>query len=261
MHPILIDLGFYALPAYGLLLATAVLVALWTAKLRADDAEMDAAKVVDFGLWLVIWALLGAKILLVVVEWKRYLGDPAQLLGLARAGGVFLGGFLAAVVAAAVMLRRYRLKALPTFDVLSPSLALGQAIGRVGCLLAGCCWGRECDLPWAITYTDPAAAANVGTPLHLAVHPFPAYAAAFNFSVFLVLSRLYRRELAPGRVFASYLILYGLGRFLLEFTRGDEVRGLYFGGLISTSQLITAALVTTGIAIHWWISRRGARSL
>ncbi len=261
MHPILIDLGFYALPAYGLLLATAVLVALWTAKVRADHAGMDSAKVVDFGLWLVIWALLGAKILLVVVEWKRYLGDPAQLLGLARAGGVFLGGFLAAVIAAAVMLRRYRLKALPTFDVLSPSLALGQAIGRVGCLLAGCCWGRECDLPWAITYTDPAAAANVGTPLHLAVHPFPAYAAAFNFAVFLVLSRLYRKKLAPGRVFASYLILYGLGRFLLEFTRGDEVRGLYFGGLISTSQLITAALVTIGIAIHFWISRRAARSL
>jgi len=259
MHPILIDLGFYALPAYGVLLATAVLTALWTTKIRAEKTGMDAARIVDFGLWLVIWALLGAKILLVVVEWRRYLGDPAQLLGLARAGGVFLGGFLAAIVAAVVMLRRYKLKALPTFDVLAPSLALGQAIGRIGCLLAGCCWGHECDLPWAITYTDPAAAANVGTPLHVAVHAFPAYAAAFNFSVFLVLSWLYRKNLAPGRVFASYLILYGIGRFLLEFTRGDEVRGLYFGGLISTSQLISAALIATGVAMHWWISRRGAR--
>lgn len=259
MHPILIDLGFFALPAYGVLLATAVLMALWSARVRADGAGMDGTKVVDFGLWLVIWALLGAKILLVVVEWRRYLGDPAQLLGLARAGGVFLGGFLAAIVAAVVMLRRYKLQALPTFDVLAPSLALGQAIGRIGCLFAGCCWGHECDLPWAITYTDPAAAANVGTPLHIAVHPFPAYAAAFNFSVFLVLSWLYRKNLAPGRVFASYLVLYGFGRFLLEFTRGDEVRGLYFGGLISTSQLISAALIATGIAMHWWISRRPAR--
>lgn len=259
MHPILIDLGFYALPAYGLMLATAVLVALWTIKIRAEGAGMDPARLVDFGLWLVIWALLGAKILLVLVEWKRYLGDPAQLLGLVRAGGVFLGGFLAAIVAAAVMLRRYQLQALPTFDILAPSLALAQAIGRVGCLLAGCCWGHECDLPWAITYTDPAAAVNVGTPLHIAVHPFPAYAAVFNFAVFLILSWLYKKKLAAGRVFATYLILYGLGRFLLEFTRGDEVRGLYFGDLVSTSQLISAVLVATGIGLQWWISRRGAR--
>jgi len=256
MHPILIDLGFYALPSYGVLLAIAVLSSLWTAKVRAEGAGMDAARVVDFGLWLVIWALLGAKILLVVVEWKRYLGDPAQLLGLPRAGGVFLGGFLAAIVAAAVMLRRYRLEALPTFDVLAPSLALGQTIGRLGCLLAGCCWGRECDLPWAITYTDPAAAANVGTPLHIAVHPFPAYAAAFNFTVFLALSWLYGKKLASGRVFATYLILYGVGRFLLEFTRGDEVRGLYLGGLVSTSQLISTGLIVIGAAMHWWIGRR-----
>ncbi|MEE4272358.1 MAG: prolipoprotein diacylglyceryl transferase [Thermoanaerobaculales bacterium] len=257
MHPILIDLGFFALPSYGVLLAVAVLAALWTARIRADATGLDAARVVDFGLWLVIWALLGAKILLVVVEWKRYLGDPSQLLGLVRAGGVFLGGFIAAIIAAAVLLRRYRLEALPTFDVLAPSLALGQTIGRIGCLLAGCCWGHSCDLPWAITYTDPAAAANVGTPLHVAVHPFPAYAALFNFSVFLVLSWLYAKRLPAGRVFASYLVLYGVGRFFLELTRGDEARGVYFNGLLSTSQLIAAALVTIGVAMHWWIGRRG----
>jgi phosphatidylglycerol:prolipoprotein diacylglycerol transferase len=256
MHPILVDLGFFAVPSYGVLLAVAVLVALWTIKIRAEGAGLDAARIVDFGLWLVIWALLGAKILLVVVEWKRYLGDPSQLLGLVRAGGVFLGGFLAAVVAAVVLLRRYGLEALPTFDVLAPSLALGQAIGRLGCLLAGCCWGRECDLPWAVTYTDPVAAANVGTPLHVALHPFPAYASIFNFSVFLFLGWLYSRRLAPGRVFASYLVLYGAGRFLLELTRGDEVRGLYFNGLVSTSQLIAMALIAIGLAMHWWIGRR-----
>jgi len=256
MHPILIDLGFYQLPTYGVLVATAVAVALWTIKLRAERVGMDAIRVVDFALWLVVWALLGAKLLLVAVEWRRYLADPAQLLGLVRAGGVFLGGFLAAVVAAVVLLRRYRLAALPTFDVIAPSLALGQAIGRVGCLMAGCCWGRQCALPWAVTYTDPVAAANVGTPLHVALHPFPAYAAIFNLGVFLVLSRLYRARMAPGRVFASYLVLYGAGRFLLELTRGDAARGLYFDGRLSTSQLITAAMVAIGVAMHWWIGRR-----
>jgi phosphatidylglycerol:prolipoprotein diacylglycerol transferase len=256
MHPILIDLGFFALPSYGVLLATAVLAALWSAKIRAESVGMDAARVVDFGLWLVIWALLGAKILLVIVEWRRYLGDPSQLIGLFRAGGVFLGGFIAAVIAAIVMLRRYKLAALPTFDVLAPSVALGQCIGRLGCFLAGCCWGHECDLPWAITYTDPVAAANLGTPLHVALHPFPLYAATMGFSLFLILRWLFSKGLAPGRVFASYLILYGIGRFLLEFTRGDEVRGLYFGGLVSTSQLISVGLVAIGTAMHVWIGRR-----
>lgn len=256
MHPILIDFGFFALPSYGVLLALAVLAALWNTRRRADGADMDGAKVVDFGLWLVIWALLGAKILLVVVEWQRYLANPSQLLGLARAGGVFLGGLIAALIAAAVLLRRYRLAALPTFDVLAPSLSLGQAIGRIGCLLAGCCWGRECDLPWAITYTDPAATANVGTPLHVALHPFPVYAALFNLSLFFTLSWLFGKKMKPGRVFASYLVLYGVGRFLLELTRGDDARGLYFNGLVSTSQLITAGLVVLGLALHWWIGRR-----
>jgi phosphatidylglycerol:prolipoprotein diacylglycerol transferase len=259
MHPILIDLGFFSLPTYGVLLAAGVLLALWTIKRRADGAGLDGSRIVDFALRLVIWALLGAKILLVIIEWRRYLGDPSQLFGLIRAGGVFLGGFIAAVIAAIIMLRRYQLTVLSTFDVIVPSLALGQAIGRVGCLMAGCCWGRECDLPWAITYTDPVAAANVGSPLHVALHPFPAYAALFNFSVFLLLSWLYARRPAPGRVFASYLVVYGIGRFLLEFSRGDEVRGLYLNSTVSTSQLITGALVVIGASMHVWISRRGKR--
>jgi len=102
MHPILIDFGFFQLPAYGLLLATGVIVALWTVRLRADRAGMDGTRLVDFGLWLVIWALIGAKLLLVLVELPRYIKDPAAILGTIRAGGVFLGGFVAAVVAAVV---------------------------------------------------------------------------------------------------------------------------------------------------------------
>jgi phosphatidylglycerol:prolipoprotein diacylglycerol transferase len=258
MHPILIDFGFFQLPSYGVLLATAVIVALWTLRLRADRAGMDGTQLVDFGLWLVIWALVGAKLLLVLVELPRYLRDPAAILGTIRAGGVFLGGFVAAIVAAVVLLRRYRLQALPSFDVLSPSLALGHAIGRMGCLLAGCCWGAACDLPWAITYTDPIAAQNLGTPLHQPLHPFPVYSALFNVALYLGLAALSKRGLAPGRVFATYLMCYGVGRFLLEWTRGDAARGFVFGGALSVSQLISIGLVLIGAGLHLWVSRRHA---
>lgn len=255
MHPILIDFGFFQLPSYGLLLATAVVVALWTLRLRADRAGLDGAHLVDFALWLVIWALLGAKLLLIVVELPRYLHDPASLFGVVRAGGVFLGGFIAAVIAAIILLRRYKLQPLPSFDVVVPSLALGQAIGRMGCLMAGCCWGGHCDLPWAITYTNPIAAENLGTPLHVPLHPFPIYASVFNLGLYLLLAALYKRHPAPGRVFATYMVLYGIGRMLLEMTRGDAVRGFVFNGILSTSQLISLGLILTGIGLQVWVSR------
>ena len=101
MHPILIDFGFFQLPTYGVLVALGVMVGLFTLKLRADRSGMDGARLVDVALWIVIWALLGAKGLLVLVELPRYLGDPGQILGLLRAGGVFLGGFIAASSTAA----------------------------------------------------------------------------------------------------------------------------------------------------------------
>ena len=255
MHPILIDFGFFQLPAYGVLLATGVILGLWTLRLRADKVGMDGVHLVDFALWLVIWALLGAKLLLVIVELPRYLNDPASLFGVVRAGGVFLGGFIAAVITAIVLLRRYKLEALPTFDVIAPSLALGHTIGRIGCFFAGCCWGAACDLPWAITYTSPIAAERLGTPLHAALHPFPLYAAAFNFGLYLVLAALFKSRPAPGRVFATYLVLYGIARFLLEGTRGDIARGFVFNGALSTSQAISIGMIVIGGGLHLWVSR------
>jgi phosphatidylglycerol:prolipoprotein diacylglycerol transferase len=256
MHPILIDLGFFQLPSYGVMLAAGVVAGLWTLRLRADRAGLDGAHIVDFALWLVIWALVGAKVLLILVDLPRYLANPASLIGTLRAGGVFLGGFIAAVAAAVILLKRYRLDALPSFDVIAPSLALGHSIGRVGCLLAGCCWGGACNLPWAITYTSPVAAENLGTPLGVALHPFPIYAAVFNFVLYLLLAGYYRRRPTPGRVFATYLVVYGLGRFALEFTRGDAARGFVLGGTLSTSQLISIVLIAIGGVLHGAITRR-----
>jgi phosphatidylglycerol:prolipoprotein diacylglycerol transferase len=256
MHPTLLDLGFYQLPSYGVILAIGVVTGLWTLHRRAGTVGMDGSKLVDFALWLVIWALLGAKLLLVIVELPSYLANPAALLGLVRAGGVFLGGFLAAVAAAVVLLRRYRLPALATFDVIAPSLALGHAIGRVGCLMAGCCWGAHCQLPWAVTYTSPVAAQRLGTPLHVPLHPYPVYEGLFNLGLYLALAALFKRRPAAGRVFATYLVVYGFGRFLLEWTRGDAARGFVLSGALSTSQLLALGLLVVGAGLHWWLGRR-----
>lgn len=256
MHPILIDLGFFQIPSYGVLVALGVVMGLLALKRRADRRGLDGGLLVDVALWLVIWALAGAKGLLVLVELPRYIDNPAQMLSVLRAGGVFLGGFIAAVIAGSVLFRRHRLAPLATMDVVIPSLALGHAIGRIGCLLAGCCWGSACELPWAVTYTDPLAAANVGTPLHVALHPFPAYSAVFNLGLWVLLEWMYARRPPSGRVFAAYLMVYGSGRFLLEWTRGDASRGFVLSGALSTSQLISLGMIILGGALQLWISKR-----
>ncbi len=256
MHPILIDLGFWQIPSYGVLLALGVIAGLWRARVRAEKAGLNGDKIVDLGLWIIIWGLLGSKLLLVVVELPRYLKAPGELLMMFRAGGVFLGGFIAGTIAAVVLIRKYNLPALKAFDALTPSVSLGQAIGRVGCLAAGCCWGGHCDLPWAITYTDPQAATALGTPLGVPLHPFPIYALISNLAIYGILAWMYQQKLRPGRVFAAYLILYGAARFLLEETRGDAVRGFVFDGALSTSQLITAIMIAFGISLQIWLSRR-----
>ena len=255
MHPILIDLGFFQIPSYGVLVAFGVVLGLLALKRRADRRGLDGAVVVDVALWLVIWALVGAKGLLILVELPRYLDDPASMVSVLRAGGVFLGGFIAAVIAGAVLFRRHHLAPFATMDVIIPSLALGHAVGRMGCLLAGCCWGGVCKQPWAVTYSDPVAAANVGTPLHVALHPFPAYAALFNLGLWALLEWLYSRRPASGRVFATYLMVYGAGRFLLEWTRGDASRGFVLSGALSTSQLISLGMIILGIVLQLGISK------
>ncbi len=256
MHPVLVDFGFYQLPTYGVLLAMAVVLGMWSLKRRADRRGLDGSRMVDFGMWVIIWALIGAKVLLVIVEWDRYFDDPTELIWVVRAGGVFLGGFIAALIAAAVLLVRHDLPALPTMDVAMPSLALGHAIGRLGCLAAGCCWGKECDLPWAVTYTDPVANLTVSTPLDVSMHPFALYSAGFNLVLYVLLAWLYRRKPSDGWVFVTYLLTYGIGRFALEWTRGDDGRGGVLGGLLSTSQVISLVMVLGGIGFLLWLKFR-----
>jgi phosphatidylglycerol---prolipoprotein diacylglyceryl transferase len=255
MLPVLIDLGFFKLPTYGMLLAIGIGLALFTAQRRARIVELPGDKVFDLALWVAIWGLVGGKLLLLVTE-PSYLFSLDGLIGMLRAAGVFYGGLLASIVAAVVLFRRYKLPLLSTVDVLSPSVALGHAIGRLGCFAAGCCYGASCSLPWAVTFHDPLAREISGTPLGVPLHPSQLYEAAFNLANYAFLAWLFRRRPKAGTVFAAYLISYGVGRFLLEILRGDPDRGFLFGGALSTSQAIAAALVPLGVGLLLYLRRR-----
>ncbi len=258
MHPVLIDFGFFQLPTYGVLLAVGLALALYLAARRAESAGLSGQKVADLALWVVLWGLVGAKLLLVITD-PSYLASPAGWWGLLRAGGVFYGGLVGAALAAAVLLRRHGLSFFPVADVLAPSVALGHFFGRLGCFAAGCCYGAACHAPWAVVFTHPRAAEISGTPLFVPLHPTQLYEAAFNLANYLFLAWLFRRRPPVGTVFAAYLVAYGTARFVIEFFRGDADRGFVLSGALSTSQAIAAAAVPVGIALLLW-ARRRARS-
>lgn len=254
MHPILFSIGDWPVYTYGVLLAVAYLAGLQLAVIRARRQGVDATKVMDFGIYLIIAALVGAKLTLVVIDFDYFRTRPGEILSLVRAGGVFYGGLLAALGVGLWLVRRYQLPAWTVADLAAPGIALGHVVGRLGCLAAGCCYGRPTDLPWGITFTDPVAAANVGTPLGVALHPTQIYDAGVEL-VILVGLLLTERKGRPfaGRTFWLYMLLYAISRFVIEFYRGDE-RGMMLG--MPTSQLVSILLVPVALGMLWRLGRR-----
>src|SRR4051812_31186507 len=255
MHPVLFEFGRFTIYSYGVLLAAAYLLGLQFALVRARQRGLDAQRVMDLGIWIIISALAGAKLLLFIVDFKQFTSNPRELLALARSGGVFYGGLIAALVVALLYLRRHKLPLWTTTDVFAPGIALGHVIGRLGCLMAGCCFGKPTSLPWAITFHDPAALANVGTPLGVPLHPTQLYEAGAELLILLFLLAFERRGRPfPGRTFWSYMLLYGVSRFVIEFYRGDP-RGTVFD-VLSTSQFVSVILVPLAIVMLVLLSRR-----
>jgi phosphatidylglycerol:prolipoprotein diacylglycerol transferase len=254
MHPILFEIGNWPVYSYGVLLALAYLAGLQLAVVRARRAGLDGTKVMDFGIYLIIAALVGAKLMLVIVDFDYFRNQPRELFSLVRAGGVFYGGLIGALLAAIVLVRRYRLPLWTTADLIAPGIALGHIIGRLGCLLAGCCYGRPTDLPWGITFTDPVAAANVGTPLGQALHPTQLYDAGAEALILLLLLATERRGRPfPGRTFWGYMLLYGVSRFVIELFRGDP-RGAMMG--LATSQFVSVLIVPVSLFMLWRLRER-----
>jgi phosphatidylglycerol:prolipoprotein diacylglycerol transferase len=255
MHPILFEFGGFTIYSYGVLLAAAYLLGLQFALIRARSRGLDRERVMDLGIWIIISALVGAKLLLLVVDYRPFLANPRTIVDLLRSGGVFYGGLIAAVTVALFYIWRHRMPMWTTTDVFAPGIALGHVVGRLGCLLAGCCFGRPTSAPWAISFHDPNAFATSGTPLGVSLHPTQLYEAGAEALILVFLLAFERRGRPfPGRTFWSYMLLYGVSRFIIEFYRGDP-RGTVFDAL-STSQFVSVILVPLSVVMLLLLSRR-----
>ena len=237
------QVGPVTLHTYGVLLAVAFLAGLWIASRQAKRDGLDSARITDMAIYVLIGGLLGAKVLLLIVEWPYYMKNPKDIWSLVQSGGVFYGGLLGALPVAFWYARRHQLDGWRTADVLAPGVAIGQALGRLGCFAAGCCYGRPTSAPWAVRFHDDYAAREVGTPLDVPLHPTQLYESGAALLIFLGLLWLSRHKRFQGQIALTYIALYAVVRFVIEYFRGDAARGTVFGGALSTSQFISILMV------------------
>lgn len=259
MHPF-IHIGGIQLPVYGLMSLLGVGAAalyLWRANRRAGEQALPPDEIVNVVAIMGVGALVGAKQLYIVTmlpalirNWSSLPSMPAALLSLVSSGGVFYGGLLGALAAAALYCRRFRQDWRPLAALFAPALPLFHAFGRIGCFFSGCCWGVP--VSWGVVYRD-----SIGAPNGVALFPVQLLEAAINAALFAVLAVLAKKLKNPWHVMPIYLASYAVCRFGLEFLRGDTIRGVY---LLSTSQWISL-LILSGLLITWLVAKRRRRNV
>lgn len=250
MNNIALEIGPLTLHWYGILVAVGFILGLWTASRRGLLAGLDPEKVLDAGPYLILGAVIGARTLFVISYWEESFADkPWQEIFMVHRGGlVFYGGLIGASLAFAAYSHRRKIPTWTLADALAPSVALGHAFGRMGCLMNGCCYGKPSDLPWAIRFPE----SHESHP-HL-VHPTQIYETLLNLALYAGLAALFRKRRFDGQVFAAYLIAYSILRTFTGLFRGDYSQDQYFLGL-TPGQYTSMGIFVAGSLI--WFRRRG----
>lgn len=246
----LLTIGPLTVYGYGFMIAVGLLCAWYTAEKRARKLHLAYEHVFYLVVWCAIGGFASAKILFCITEWRSFLEDPLQLIG--SEGFVVYGGIIGGILSGWIYCRVKKLKFLSYFDLMMPSIALAQGFGRIGCFLAGCCYGKETSGPLSVTFTNSDFAPN-----NVALIPTQIYSSILDFGHFFLLLYIARHKKADGQVAACYLIFYSIGRFVLEFLRGDLERGSV--GNLSTSQFISIFTVLAGI-LTWFLAEKMNKS-
>lgn len=251
----------FAFPTYGSLIALSFVVGyLVIARLAARDG-LDKQKVYGLSMWVLAASFIGSKVLMVITEWDSFDLRLVFTLDFIRSYGVFYGGFIAAVMTSVIVMRKYQLPWWRTADAFAPGIAIGQAIGRLGCFSAGCCWGKPTAAWCGVHFTDrgrevttvPTKVEHLLDPIQqnvwaerlggldapIKLHPTQLYEAGATLLIFIVLLVMYRRRRFQGQIILAYAILYAAARFTIEFWR-DDLRGEILD--LSTSQFIAIIL-------------------
>lgn len=250
VQKIAFSIGSFSVHWYGVLVAVGFLAGLWTASRRGLRSGFAPDKILDLGPWLIGGSILGARAMYVVSYWRdKFAGGPWWEIFMIQHGGlVFYGGLIGASLAIIFYARWKNLPLWKIADVLAPSIPLGYVFGRLGCLMNGCCYGRACDLPWAIHFPHHETAGA-------GLHPTQIYDSLLSLGLYAALAWLYRRKKFDGQVFAAYLVCYALTRSFVEYFRGDYTRAHLLGPL-TPAHLISIGVLAAGLILFWQLPRR-----
>ncbi len=265
MHPVIFQTDLFgllskpfSLHTYGLLIASGFLAAMILSKRQGEREGEDGDRIVDLAFYLLLSGLIGARVVFILTKLDDYLRAPLEIFMFWRGGLVFYGGFIGAALYMAWHCRRYRLNFFKLVDIFIPHLAMAHAFGRLGCLAAGCCFGKPTDVDWGIvfplgsmTHGEHISSGLVGyDELPHAVHPTQLYESGFEVIMFATLLFMRPFKRFHGQLFLTWLAVYPLFRSLVEMLRGDRERGVgVLGTPLSTSQLISVLVAIAAAVI------------
>jgi len=256
MYPVLIKIGPMTIHTYGFLIAIGFLTALWLALRQARKQDISTDRLTDLAFYCLLSAIIGSRLFFILTNWGYYRSHPVDMVKIWEGGLVFYGGLICAIPTALWYIRRSGLPLWQTFDVVAPSIAIGHAIGRLGCFCAGCCYGKPATgLPWSVIFSDPNTLAIRGVPLH----PSQIYEAGGEFLNFLLLVFFRKRQSFDGQIFWLYVMNYSVIRSIVEIFRGDEVRGFIMPG-VSISQGISFLLFIAAAGMLIKLKKQGQHS-
>lgn len=220
MRPILFELFGISFPSYGVFVALGSLAAFFWVYMEGKRLGLDPEKALDVAFWILIGAIIGSRVLHVIVDWDFFTRYPAEAFRIWNGGLVLYGGFFGVLIASAIAIKVKKMPPGKTLDAIAPATVLGAMIGRMGCLLNGCCYGRPSYASWAISHNTENSAAYLikGIP----VHPASIYSMIMLAVIFAMLTVLARRRHFDGQIMWASTVLYPLGRFIVELYRGEE---------------------------------------
>jgi phosphatidylglycerol---prolipoprotein diacylglyceryl transferase len=254
MHPDLISIGPLTVHTYGTLIAVGFLVGLFIATRTGRQQGIDAQKIMDMGFLLIISGVAGSRITYILMNFSEYSSHPLNMLKLWEGGLVFSGGLLAAIITMTFYLRHHKLDFWRVGDVWAPALAIGQAIGRIGCFMAGCCYGKETHGFCGVVFTNPKSIA----PLNIPLHPTQLYDSLSNFIIFAILMILSARKKFQGQVLLWFLIMHSTARLLIEKFRGDD-RGIFPGTNLTVTQFLAIVILISAISALFYLKTKSEK--
>jgi phosphatidylglycerol:prolipoprotein diacylglycerol transferase len=251
MFPDLFSIGPLTIHTYGLFVALGFTVGLLVMIRIGRTQGFSSQQIMDVGFIIIVWAVIGSRLTYVLINFSYYITHPIDIFKIWQGGLVFSGGLIAVVLGMSWYIRRHHLSFWKIGDLCGPAVAIGASVGRIGCFMAGCCYGRPTDLKWGIVFTHPQSLA----PLNISLHPTQIYHSLTNLIIFVVLMVLHTRKKYDGQVFLWFLILHSVARLFIERFRGDN-RGMIPGTDMSATQLVTILILIGSVVMLYILKSR-----